>query len=152
MWSKFKTLDPLLYVIPLILMGVSLVMIYTLTNDTAGITTALHQALFAVIGVVLMVLATMLDYRNLRGWIPWLYGIGVLLLAIVQIRGQTAFGAARWVNLGFFPTATRGNIQVYLDCCLGSAPEPVASSYYNQTIPLGLAASCRASDCDPSST
>ena len=102
MWNKFKTLDPLLYLLPVVLMGVSIVMIYTLTNDTVGINTALRQGIFAIISILLILFATMLDYRNLRIWIPWVYGLGILLLVTVQLKGQAAFGAARWINVGFF--------------------------------------------------
>ncbi len=134
MWSRLKTLDPLLYLLPLILMGISVVMIYTLTNDTAGYGTALRQGIFAGIGLVLMVLATLTDYRNVRNWVPWVYGIGVILLAIVQVKGQTAFGAARWINIGTFQLQPgeifKAIIILILAAVLGRSTKPIVGRQF----------------------
>jgi rod shape determining protein RodA len=100
MWNRLKTLDPLLYVLPLALSVVGVIVIYTLTNDSAGIGTALRQALFAAIGTALMLGLTFLDYRSLRPIGPWAYGIGMFLLLLVKLVGSSSFGAARWINIG----------------------------------------------------
>lgn len=102
MWNRFKTLDPLLFVIPIILVGISVTVIYGLTNYSVGASLAIRQAVYGVIGFVLMLLLTFFDYRGLRAWALWLYGIGIVSLAVVQLLGQEVFGATRWIDLGFF--------------------------------------------------
>lgn len=102
MWSRFKTLDPLLLVLPVVLMTASTVVIYVLTVDTAGISTAFRQGLFSIISVILMVALTFVDYRALRAWAPWIYSVGLALLALVEIIGRNNFGAQRWIDLGIF--------------------------------------------------
>jgi rod shape determining protein RodA len=102
MWSKFKTLDIFLFLVPVVLMGISVVVIYTLTSNATGGSTALRQALFGVISLLLMLLFTFIDYRSLRAWAGWAYGAGLLLLIGVETIGKNSFGATRWIDLGFF--------------------------------------------------
>ncbi len=102
MWSRFKALDPFLFVLPVVLMTISTVVIYILTSDTAGTTTAFRQGLFSLIGVVLMLLLTFIDYRALRAWSPWIFIAGLALLGAVEFIGFNSFGAERWINLGIF--------------------------------------------------
>jgi rod shape determining protein RodA len=102
MWSRFKTLDPFLLVLPIVLMTISTVVIYVLTVDTAGLSTAFRQGLFSFVSLILMVVFTFVDYRALRAWAPWIYTIGLGLLALVEIVGRNSFGAQRWIDLGIF--------------------------------------------------
>lgn len=102
MWSRFKTLDPFLLALPLVLMAVSVVVIYVLTVDTAGTTTAIRQAIFSSIGLVLMLVFTFIDYRALRAWAPWIFTVGMLLLVAVELVGHNQFGAERWIDIGPF--------------------------------------------------
>jgi len=104
MWNRFKAFDPLLFFIPLILIGISVTLIYALTYDASGASLALRQGVYGVVGIIGMLLLTFFDYRNLRGWAPWLYALGLLALAAVEIPGVGAevFGATRWIDLGFF--------------------------------------------------
>lgn len=102
MWSRFKTLDPLLLVLPIVLMTISTVVIYVLTVDTAGTATAFRQGLFSCVSIILMIVLTFVDYRALRAWAPWIYGIGLALLGLVEVVGRNSFGAQRWIDLGIF--------------------------------------------------
>src|SRR5438128_159212 len=102
MWNRFKTFDPWLYGIPLILMSVSVVAIYGLTFANVGSTLAIRQGLYAGVGVILMFLLTFLDYRVFQGWRYWIYGLGLASLLIVQLVGKDDFGARRWIDIGFF--------------------------------------------------
>jgi rod shape determining protein RodA len=102
MWSRFKTLDPFLALLPLILMAVSVVVVYVLTVDTAGAATALRQLSFSCIGLVLLGVGTFLDYRAFAAWSRWLYLVGLVLLGAVEVLGLQAYGAARWIDLGPF--------------------------------------------------
>ena len=60
------------------------------------------QAIFGVIGLILMFLISLIDYRKLLNISPYLYGIGVVLLIAVMLFGKTILGAKRWIYLGFF--------------------------------------------------
>lgn len=58
------------------------------------------QALYALIGVGLMMGCSFIDYRNWKRWAPYLYGINIVLLLIILRAGHHALGAQRWISLG----------------------------------------------------
>jgi rod shape determining protein RodA len=60
-----------------------------------------RQALYVVIGVVVMYAISRVDYRRLEVAATPLYVISLLSLAGVFVVGQTALGAQRWYNLKF---------------------------------------------------
>jgi rod shape determining protein RodA len=61
-----------------------------------------HQILYAVLGIVLMVVTALIDYRNLETFGYVIYGATVLLLAAVLVPhiGSAALGSQRWFQLG----------------------------------------------------
>jgi rod shape determining protein RodA len=101
-WNRFKTFDPWLYLIPLALMAISVIVIYTLTVDSVGNALFLRQLAFAIIGIALMVGAAFVDYRSLKGWWIWIYLFGIAGLILVRLLGKVDFGARRWIDIGVF--------------------------------------------------
>jgi rod shape determining protein RodA len=99
MWSRFKTLDPWLFVLPLMLMGLSVLMVYSLDPSS---NLYIHQAVYALLGIGCLGVAAFVDYRGAKAWAPWIYGIGLLGLVAVRLVGVTNFGAKLWINVGFF--------------------------------------------------
>ncbi len=60
-----------------------------------------HKQLFyLIIGVVLMLGFSLIDYRNWRRWAPGLWGFNLLMLLYVMVVGHSALGAQRWITLG----------------------------------------------------
>ena len=59
------------------------------------------QSLWLLIGLVLLVGASMTDYRWWGRWLPYIYGISALLLALcfAPFIGMKINGAHRWINL-----------------------------------------------------
>ncbi|MCC2632031.1 MAG: Cell cycle protein, partial [Patescibacteria group bacterium] len=104
MWNRFKTLDPWLYVVPVLLSAISVSYIYVLTVDSLGISLALRQGVFAVIGLFIMLAATFLDYRALKSWALWIFIAGMIGLVLVRLPflGKSEFGAQLWIDFGFF--------------------------------------------------
>jgi rod shape determining protein RodA len=58
------------------------------------------QALYAVVGLGVMVLFSRIDYRQWQRLAPWLYGINLVLLLFILKGGHRALGAQRWISLG----------------------------------------------------
>ncbi len=56
-------------------------------------------ALWAVLGVILMVVTSCIDYRRFRRWAPWIYGLSLLMLLAVLAVGQSVNGAKAWIAL-----------------------------------------------------
>ena len=90
-----------LYLVPLLLCILSVVMIFSITFATKP-TIMISQIIFIVIGFVIAILLSFLDYRVIRGFSFFLYIITIILLLYVSVFGKTDFGASRWIDLGFF--------------------------------------------------
>jgi rod shape determining protein RodA len=98
--------DVILAVAPILVAVVGVVMVYTATRGellAAGESTHTYlkkQALFVVLGVVVMVLVALFDYRRLEPLATPIYIVTLLALLGVFAAGHTAQGAARWYSLG----------------------------------------------------
>ena len=58
------------------------------------------QAVYCVIGLVLMFAVSLIDYRQLRVYAPVVYGVAVIgLLAVLTPLGSTVNGAKGWIDL-----------------------------------------------------
>jgi rod shape determining protein RodA len=101
----WKNLDPILLAVTLLLVLVGILVIYSIGFKAADVVSPAdvrNQIIFAVIGLVGLFSAALIDYRT---WskLTWpLYGIMLGLLVLVAVIGKTALGATRWINLGFF--------------------------------------------------
>ncbi len=100
-WRHF---DVLLLLATGILVCYGVLMISSAVSDSPGLQELpQRQAIYAVVGVMLMVAATLIDYRHLRDFRYPMYMLAVGLLAVVLVVGEESYGAQRWVNLGVFP-------------------------------------------------
>ncbi|MCL6596529.1 MAG: rod shape-determining protein RodA, partial [Firmicutes bacterium] len=90
----------------LLLYGVGLVIIYSTSQPSAPPQDPLyfvkHQLLYGAVGAVAFLLAYAIDYRIWLRYAWWLYGFGLLFLAVVLVHGHSALGAQRWIQLGPF--------------------------------------------------
>ncbi len=58
-----------------------------------------RQILFAALGFVVVMIATMVDYHFWPTIGKVLYGVIFVMLAMVTFGGEEAFGAGRWINI-----------------------------------------------------
>src|ERR671936_380832 len=96
----------LLILVTLGLVAFGLVMVYSATSASAALANGdpayflKRQAIYAVLGLVLMAFASRVDFRAVRRLAPLLVvGSLVLLLAVLAI-GQSVNGARRWLSFG----------------------------------------------------
>lgn len=65
-----------------------------------------RQGTIAVLGLGLLALVSLLDYRVYRDYAYYLFGLALVLLVLVLIIGRGGadndYGARRWIYLGFF--------------------------------------------------
>jgi len=98
--------DVILAVAPILVAIVGVVMVYTATRGellAAGESPHTYlkkQALFVIIGVIVMVAVALFDYRRLEPLATPNYIVTLLALLGVFAIGSTANGAARWFTLG----------------------------------------------------
>jgi rod shape determining protein RodA len=62
----------------------------------------IRQLIWVGIGVAVMIVAVLFDYRALQTYAYPIYAIAVALLAAVEVIGHSTGGSRRWINLGFF--------------------------------------------------
>lgn len=104
---RFSYFDFWLLGATLILTSIGILMIYSATECITGepldwASPTVRQGLYALVGLGVMFLLTVIDYRvyaSLR-WVLWLGIVG--LLAIVFVIGQVSLGAQRWIDLRLF--------------------------------------------------
>jgi cell division protein FtsW len=95
-----------LVLVTLGLVAFGLVMVFSATSAAAAIgkgdpgTYLKRQAVYAVLGVVLMIGASRLDYRALRSLAPPLVLLSLALCVAVLAVGPPVNGARRWIMLG----------------------------------------------------
>ena len=106
---KSRVESNLLILVTLALLAFGLVMVFSATSGSATVRSGnptfylMRQGIYAVIGLVAMVVLSRLDYRKLRTLSPALIGIALLLLLAVLGMGSVVNGARRWI--GFRPLA-----------------------------------------------
>jgi cell division protein FtsW len=95
-----------LILVTLGLVAFGLVMVYSATSAAAALANGdpayylKRQAGYALLGLVLMVVASRINFRVLRGLAPMLVVGSIGLLLAVLVFGQAANGARRWIAVG----------------------------------------------------
>jgi rod shape determining protein RodA len=59
-----------------------------------------RQAIFAAIGVGVLLIAALLDYHYWKSFSKLFYIFTILFLAVILVAGKTSFGAQRWLAVG----------------------------------------------------
>jgi rod shape determining protein RodA len=97
--APIKHLDPTLLLSTLALAVFGVVMIFTAT-DAAFLK---RQAIYVLVGCVVLAFVALPDYRHLKGLAAIAYGATlVALVAVLTPLGYVSKGASRWINLGTF--------------------------------------------------
>jgi rod shape determining protein RodA len=107
--APWRHLDLTLLLSTLGIAAVGVLMVYSSTRqkqETAGLDPAFYlkrQAVFLVLGVIAMAAVSLVDYRHLRDYVPFIYGGAVLLLLLViSPIGTSRRGSQAWFQIGSF--------------------------------------------------
>jgi rod shape determining protein RodA len=97
-WFGAPRLDPALLGALLAVMLLGLGVLYSASGqDTAMV---LRQAMRLGVGLAVMFVISQVPPAVIRRWTPWLYGLGLVLVAATAWFGVGS-GAQRWLDLGF---------------------------------------------------
>lgn len=102
-WSRWllrpwQRLDPAITTGILLLMAISLGVLYSSSQGNLGI--VFQQSLrFGIAFIALLAVANTPPER-LRAWAPFLYALGLFLLAVTLVAGHSYLGARRWLGIG----------------------------------------------------
>ena len=92
-------MDPILLVASLALTAFGVFAVYVAGSED-GEVYAINQILGFLAGLVGAVPLALVDYRQLKRYLPLIYGSALLMLLLVAITGISAKGGQRWIDIG----------------------------------------------------
>ncbi|HEY3826595.1 MAG TPA: rod shape-determining protein RodA [Bryobacteraceae bacterium] len=96
---SIKDFDWTMFFIIMIICVLGVLQIFSATHDTVWQGSWWKQVAYIVAGILLMLIATSLDYHALMSHVYGLYIASVALLVVVLAVGKRAFGSTRWIAL-----------------------------------------------------
>ena len=136
----------LLLLVTLALVAFGLVMVYSATSASAALANGdssfylRKQGLYAIVGVVLLLVARRTNYRALRHLAPALVLVSIGLLLAVLVIGTTVNGAKRWIAVGpaVFQPSEFAKLALLVFACAYLARRPAPQTLGELIKPLGI--------------
>ncbi|HXV02450.1 MAG TPA: putative lipid II flippase FtsW [Gaiellaceae bacterium] len=136
----------LLLLVTLALVAFGLVMVYSATSASAALANGdssfylRKQGLYALVGVVLLLVARRTNYRTLRHLAPMLVLTSIGLLLAVLAIGTTVNGARRWITVGpaVFQPSEFAKLALLVFACAYLARRPAPQTLGELIKPLGI--------------
>ncbi len=104
-FKYFFRLDWLLIALVVLLISTGLLLIYSTSfkaDQSPNYNNFIHQTIYATIGLTVMLMMSVVNYRGLRNVTNYLYLFAIISLIIVLMLGRTVLGSTRWISFGFF--------------------------------------------------
>ena len=101
----FQIFDYVLLFCVLSLVTIGVLFIYSSGINSEGVNVSneyVKQLVWAGVGLLLMIVIALLDFRRLSRYVPYLYGFLVLILIYTRIFGRYVNGARSWIGFGGF--------------------------------------------------
>jgi cell division protein FtsW len=138
----------LLTLVTLALVAFGLVMVYSATSAPAALGDGdpgyylKKQGVYALAGLVLLVVASRMPYRSLRHLAPTLVVVSLGLLVAVLVVGQAVNGARRWLTFGpaVFQPSELAKVSLAIWAAAYLARRPAPRTLGELAKPLGLLA------------
>ena len=99
---NFHDFDWVLFGLVLALAGIGLLEIYSTTAQTPLAGQFQKQIYWIVLGCVLTLIVSQIDYHLVLVHVPWLYVLSLLALVAVLVLGPRLAGTHRWLQIGGF--------------------------------------------------
>jgi rod shape determining protein RodA len=96
---SFRDFDWVLFAFVLLICGIGVFEIYSATRQTKFIGFQNKQVYWVIAGVILMFLASLVNYQALLENVHWLYIASIVSLLAVAAVGTRVLGAKRWIKL-----------------------------------------------------
>ncbi|MDE6705014.1 MAG: rod shape-determining protein RodA [Treponemataceae bacterium] len=101
----FQVFDYVLLFCVISLVTIGILFIYSSGINSEGVNVSneyVKQLVWAGVGLLLMIVIALLDFRRLDRYVPYLYGFLVLILIYTRIFGWKVNGARSWIGFGGF--------------------------------------------------
>jgi len=99
---NFRDFDWLLLGLTLAIAGVGVIEIYSTTTQTALANQFRRQIYWIIIGCVLTLVISQIDYHLILEHVPWLYLLSIGFLGALLVVGPRVAGTHRWLQIGGF--------------------------------------------------
>ncbi len=113
-YRSLKDLDWPLIIVALALCGLGLLQIYSATLSTKWQGAWWRQIIWIASGLLMMWVASHIDYHALLGRVSYLYAGSVVLLLATALVGNKVFGSTRWIGVGGFKLQTSEFVKIVL--------------------------------------
>ncbi|HKS94933.1 MAG TPA: FtsW/RodA/SpoVE family cell cycle protein, partial [Terriglobia bacterium] len=98
--ASYRDFDWFLLLLALGIAAIGIVEIYSTTAHTALASQYKRQIYWVLMGCVLAVVVSRVDYHTILEQTPWIYLFSLLALLAVLVTGHSASGARRWLKVG----------------------------------------------------
>lgn len=98
-FAGIKDFDWTMFFVVMVISALGVLQIFSATHDTVWQGSWWKQVIYIAAGILLMWIATSLDYHALMSHVYPLYIASLLLLVAVLVIGKRAFGSTRWIAL-----------------------------------------------------
>lgn len=97
----FRRIDWVLLALMMILCGIGLLNLHSAASASYGFALHVNQLIWMLVGLGLVSIIALFDYRIFERTAYLVYGFVVFLLVMVLLVGTELNGSQRWLNLGF---------------------------------------------------
>lgn len=98
---NFRDFDWFLLGLAVVIAAIGVVEIYSTTSHSAALATQYKKQIYWIIlGIALTLIVSRIDYHVILEQVPWLYGLSILALVVLLIKGHSVAGVRRWLSLG----------------------------------------------------
>ncbi|HEY7208885.1 MAG TPA: rod shape-determining protein RodA [Bryobacteraceae bacterium] len=111
-YRSIRELDWPLIAITLVLCCLGVLQIYSATANTKWQDAWWKQIIWVLSGLVMMWVASNIDYHALLGRVFYLYAASVALLIATEFAGNKVFGSTRWIKVGGFTLQTSEFVKI----------------------------------------
>lgn len=102
---NFRDFDWVLFGLAVAIALIGVVEIYSTTSQSAALATQYKKQIYWVlIGSVVALVVSRMDYHVILEQVPWLYGLSILALVVLLVQGRSVAGVRRWLSFGGFLT------------------------------------------------
>jgi rod shape determining protein RodA len=101
-YRSLRDFDWPMFILALAICALGVLQIFSATHDTKWSDAWWKQIVYIFCGVVIMWIATLIDYHTLLSQVPVFYIISVASLIATFIVGTKIFGSRRWIGYGSF--------------------------------------------------
>jgi rod shape determining protein RodA len=123
MFNKFLKLDWILNFATLLLLGIGLLALYSISlsePNEEGLSVFGRQIVFSIIGLISLFVLAFVDYRYFRAHSKTIYFAMIISLVLVLVVGSVVRGTTGWISIGFFNAQPVELAKIFLILSLAS--------------------------------